>query len=565
MGCNVSAPQTSLPEPGSRRESMIGGVPDSIRRLTLGDIEIEQAASVDDEVVSGEDGGEGRVRGQVVSWREVEAVLPPARAPCTVAEAARTLAALIPEVAASWNVDGECSARELHAAGALHESVRLMLDRAQSPATRRAATRLFLRLCDHEAAVAESKTTLDTLEAFELDLSCAVGSDYAAIVPAVHKESSRRYVLKMQKVWPPEEKRDVDDWGNPIVFANHLEQGVHEYTALSQLHPCGQVVRVAAQFEDLELEPPEEEEDEEYEMGLSSPASPLSRLEPLHESRSPVSSPASKGGGDCASAKTHYMVLDQWEDDGESMMDQHAPSGLEEREALLALLQLAMALEQCSRCGVIWNDAKLNNVLVDQRGAICLADFGLWSTIEDYQYRGSYFNKAPEAAMDSDDLALRKVQEQNGGIPIDHTKVDMWGLGCLAYQLCCGPHHHRDDSGHPFEMDMENMTGYLQGRYLLPDDIDSDSCDAVAKALLQPHPANRPSARTLVTWIRELLWTGATPVGNLEAREDTLIAVLSQIADAVAAGSPLAHRNDLTVEQEMLLEAICAGVWPDDS
>lgn len=42
--------------------------------------------------------------------------------------------------------------------------------------------------------------------------------------------------------------------------------------------------------------------------------------------------------------------------------------GLQEREALLALLQLSIALEKCEEAGVIWNDAKLNNILVDGRG-----------------------------------------------------------------------------------------------------------------------------------------------------------------------------------------------------
>lgn len=294
MGCNASAPQTGpLPEAGSRRESMMGGVPDSIQRLTLHDIKIEPGAN-DQELMVRAEGGEPRTRGKVVSWREVEAALPPARAPFTVAEAAHALVSLVPALSAAWKMEGECSARELDEAGALSESVRLMLDPAQSLATRRAATRLFLRLCDHEAAVAEATMTLDRLAAFELDLSCAVGSDYAAIIPARHIASHRKYVLKMQKVWPPDEKRDVDDWGNPVVFTNHLEQGVHEFGALSRLHPCGQVVRAAAQFEDLELEPPDEE-DEEYEMGGMSPESPLSRMSPLHESRSRSPAPPRRG------------------------------------------------------------------------------------------------------------------------------------------------------------------------------------------------------------------------------------------------------------------------------
>ena len=111
---------------------------------------------------------------------------------------------------------------------------------------------------------------MNSLEDFDLDLSSAVGSDFAAIIPCVHKASGREYVLKMQKVWPPGEEREVDEWGNPVVFASHIEQGKHEYEALHNLQPCAQVCRVAAEFESTELEPPDvAEDDEEYEMGLS--------------------------------------------------------------------------------------------------------------------------------------------------------------------------------------------------------------------------------------------------------------------------------------------------------
>ena len=116
------------------------------------------------------------------------------------------------------------------------------------------------------------------------------------------------------------------------------------------------------------------------------------------------------------------------------------------------------------------------------------------------------------------------------------------------------------DSGHPFEMDTENILAYLAGKYCIPDDIRSDKCAAVAKALLEPHPAMRPSAKTLVAWLRELLWEGGSPLGGIAARDAALEAVLGALPEG---SGGLRGRALLTVEQEMLLEAVCAA-WPGD-
>ena len=49
--------------------------------------------------------------------------------------------------------------------------------------------------------------------------------------------------------------------------------------------------------------------------------------------------------------------------------------------------------------------------------------------------------------MDSDCMDIRKLEEKHHGAKVDHSKVDIWGLGCLVYQLCLGPYHYRDDAG----------------------------------------------------------------------------------------------------------------------
>lgn len=102
-----------------------------------------------------------------------------------------------------------------------------MLDVDSSVACARAAARLFLRLSDYEDAAAEDGLCLEGLSAFTVDVSAAVGSDFAAIIPAIHNASQRKYVLKMQKVWTDDElkqacSREFDEWGESMSIQTTL-------------------------------------------------------------------------------------------------------------------------------------------------------------------------------------------------------------------------------------------------------------------------------------------------------------------------------------------------------
>ena len=74
------------------------------------------------------------------------------------------------------------------------------------------------------------------------------------------------------------------------------------------------------------------------------------------------------------------------------------------------------------------------------------------------QFRGSSYNKAPEALLELTDPAIETLRSRVSprselglslvlsglslqaprGTPLDRTKMDMWALGCSVYQLTHG-------------------------------------------------------------------------------------------------------------------------------
>lgn len=415
-------------------------------------------------------------------------------------------------------------AAQLVQQGLSDEALRLMLDEASPLDTRLTAAWLFLRLGEFAEEATERSLLLDQLAQYDLDTDAATGSDCAAIIPAVHRESGRNYVLKMQHSWEVEEGPPLDEWGNIVEWKDAVQQGAREWEALQLVGAHHNVIRGVTSFVEEELPPPpESDSEEEGAAGEETEEPPM---------------------------LTHYMVLEQWDDDGEQWISGIGlgGEGMEERAALMVLLQLGRAMERCAACGVTSNDFKLNNVLVNtMTGTICLADFGLWSPSgDDYKFRGSSYNKAPEALLELHDPAILALQAQAPpGTKIDRKKMDMWALGCTAYQLAHGWSHPRDEAGHPFHCEPEKVFQYIRGKYTLPRDIPSPALQNVADALLCPHPAHRPSAAGLVSWLRSMLW----PRARSEPLFEQLMSELRQ------SDTPVTCKT-MTSEQLQLLECL---------
>ena len=126
-----------------------------------------------------------------------------------------------------------------------------------------------------------------------------------------------------------------------------------------------------------------------------------------------------------------YLVMEYV--DGETLAKRLARAGaLSEDEGLKVLRQMLLGLEAAWEKGIVHRDVKPSNVMVDQKGRVLVADFGL----------------AKAAAQDSDDSSITTGQtvlgtphylspEQAQGQPVD-LRSDMYSAGLVLYEMLTG-------------------------------------------------------------------------------------------------------------------------------
>lgn len=133
--------------------------------------------------------------------------------------------------------------------------------------------------------------------------------------------------------------------------------------------------------------------------------------------------------------------------------------------------EIVCALEYMHNLNIVYRDLKPENLLLDARGHIKIADFGFAKVIPD--------NKTWTLCGTPEYLAPEIILGRGHGRP-----VDWWALGILIYEMMAGFPPFYDET--PFLIYEKILAGKLE----FPPHFDAQLCDLLT-GLLQPDPQRR--------------------------------------------------------------------------
>ncbi|EDV26169.1 uncharacterized protein TRIADDRAFT_23373, partial [Trichoplax adhaerens] len=188
-------------------------------------------------------------------------------------------------------------------------------------------------------------------------------------------------------------------------------------------------------------------------------------------------------------SKCMLYLVTEYVSNGE-MFDLLSQRGrLTEDEARKKFQQIVLAVEYCHDHHVVHRDLKAENLLLDSKGNIKLADFGFGNTYEDDQLLRTYCGSPPYAAPE-----VFQGKAYNG------PKLDIWSLGVVLYVLVCG--------SLPFDGNTlsELRSVVLNGRYRIPYYMSRD-CEQLLRRMLVIDPDRRYSIKQ----VKQHRWLAFSP------------------------------------------------------
>ncbi|KAK9497737.1 hypothetical protein O3M35_004402 [Rhynocoris fuscipes] len=125
--------------------------------------------------------------------------------------------------------------------------------------------------------------------------------------------------------------------------------------------------------------------------------------------------------------KSLTLVFEYLEKDLKQYMDDHG-NILNMNNVKLFLFQLLRGLSYCHRRRILHRDLKPQNLLINEKGELKLADFGLAraKSVPTKTYSNevvTLWYRPPDVLMGSTEYS---------------TQIDMWGVGCIFYEMSCG-------------------------------------------------------------------------------------------------------------------------------
>jgi predicted esterase len=236
----------------------------------------------------------------------------------------------------------------------------------------------------------------------------------------------------------------------------------------------------------------------------------------------------SSSSSSLSSGPRHVLVMELVE--GRTLHAALAKGPLPVSEALSIAIQIADALAEAHRVGILHRDIKSGNVMLTSRGQVKVLDFGLAKRLESGPAAGA----GPELTREGTTLGTLSYMspEQLLGKAVD-ARSDLFSLGVVLYEM---------------------LTGRLP--------FEGSTTVAVADAILHAEPRDfgeRPVPEGLKRIVRRLL--EKDPTGRFESADKVLEALRGQQAAMSPRRAGSLSRSSRTLLAVAAVAVVALGAW----